>query len=213
MKQEKVKDIDGNEYKLIEIGNQVWMQENLKVEKFRNGENIDYIKNHSQWIKSGKDNKPAFAYYSNDKKNNIIYGNLYNWHVISDSRGIAPDGFHVPEMDEWYQLIDFLGGGEIAGINLKLQCWNDQYGNEVNDTKNKIDNSFLALPGGIRDYNDFSALGSLGVWWSASENIVGGEYANNIGLYDSNKVRILGPCGGEFGALKECGLSIRCIRD
>jgi hypothetical protein len=82
-------DIDGNVYKTIKIGNQVWMAENLKVTRYRNGDPIPKVTNNSKWnnLKSG-----AYCIYNNDNANISTYGLLYNWYAVDDSRNIAPEG-------------------------------------------------------------------------------------------------------------------------
>jgi uncharacterized protein (TIGR02145 family) len=101
-----VKDIDGNVYKTIKIGSQVWMAENLRVTRYRNGDPIPFVNNTSTWggLTSG-----AYCYPNNDHANVEEYGILYNGYAVSDSRNIAPAGWHIPADSEWQQLIDFLG--------------------------------------------------------------------------------------------------------
>jgi uncharacterized protein (TIGR02145 family) len=87
-----VTDIDGNIYNTVKIGDQWWMAENLKVIHFRNGEEILYR-----------------SVYNNDPDNMAVYGLLYEWSAVVDSRNIAPAGWHVPSDDEWKQLEIYLG--------------------------------------------------------------------------------------------------------
>ena len=61
----------------------------------------------------------AFCNYDNNFDNKAIYGNLYNWYAVHDSRNIAPDGWHVPTDAEWQTLVDFLGGNTLAGGKMK----------------------------------------------------------------------------------------------
>ena len=76
-----VKDSEGNEYKTVQIGNQVWMAENLRTSVYGNGDSISNIINKEKWIslQSG-----AWSHYQNDEEYNPIYGKLYNWYVIED---------------------------------------------------------------------------------------------------------------------------------
>ena len=100
-----VTDIDGNVYQTVQIGDQFWMAENLKVTHYQNGDEI-----------------PCNV-YNDDPSNAAIYGRLYNWYAVDDERGICPEGWHVPSDDEadseWQILVDYLGGGSVAGGKMK----------------------------------------------------------------------------------------------
>lgn len=88
----------------VTIGSQVWMTSNLDVSTFRNGEPIPEAKNSQEWIDKCKNKQSAFCYYNFDSKMGIIFGKLYNYYAISDSRGLAPIGFSVPTKDDWVTL-------------------------------------------------------------------------------------------------------------
>ncbi len=109
-KQDTVTDIDGNVYQTIQIGNQVWMAENLKVTHYRDGTSIQYVQNEltepDVWetLTTG-----AYCYYDDSQSNQTTYGNLYNWYAVADSRNIAPEGWHVPTDAEWKELEMALG--------------------------------------------------------------------------------------------------------
>ncbi len=112
--QTTVTDIDGNVYRTVKIGTQVWMAENLKTTKYRNGDPIANVTNGASWkaLTTG-----AYCWYNNDAENKVTYGGLYNWFVVADSRKIAPTGWHVPTDAEWTVLTDFLGGLKVAVVN------------------------------------------------------------------------------------------------
>jgi uncharacterized protein (TIGR02145 family) len=101
-----VTDIDGNVYQTVTIGAQVWMAENLKVTHYRNGDPIPNVTDTAAWegLSTG-----AYCEYDNDINNVATYGRLYNWYAVDDSRGLAPEGWHVPSDDEWKQLEMYLG--------------------------------------------------------------------------------------------------------
>ena len=73
-----VNDIDNNEYRIIQIGTQEWLSENLKTTKFNDGSPVPNIQNEDEWnnLTSG-----AWSYYDNEIENNLKYGKLYNWYV------------------------------------------------------------------------------------------------------------------------------------
>src|SRR4249920_2277186 len=108
-----VTDVDGNLYHTVKIGNQTWMKENLKVKHYRNGESI-LQKDCTHW---GANEDPAFCFLNDNLANEPIYGLLYNWYAVNDSRNIAPVGWHIPSNTEWQNLIDNVGGQQVAGGN------------------------------------------------------------------------------------------------
>ena len=96
--------VQNGPYKTVNIGKQVWMTQNLNVSTFRNGDPIQEAKSAEEW-KAAYDNKqPAWCYYDNDPKNGIKYGKLYNYYAVSDPRGVAPLGFHIPSVSEFKEL-------------------------------------------------------------------------------------------------------------
>ena len=103
----------------VTIGSQVWMTENLNVDKFRNGDPIPEAKTYEEWKKAGENKQPAWCNYKNDPANGEKYGKLYNWFAVNDPRGLAPKGCHIPSDKEWTVLTDFLGGNKVAGTKMK----------------------------------------------------------------------------------------------
>ena len=157
----------------FKIGTQTWTTINLNISKYRNGDVIPEVKDIKEWanLTTG-----AWCYYNNDPKNATVYGKLYNWYAVNDSRGLAPLGYHIASKDEWNKLITFLGGENIAGEKMKKPgtlYWNDPF---LYNPNNKATNSssFTGLPGGNRysvEYDndgDFGGLGMGGAWWSSS---------------------------------------------
>jgi uncharacterized protein (TIGR02145 family) len=92
------------EIKEVKIGNQIWMAENLNIDQFRNGDSISEAKTAEEWLNAVKEGKPAWCYYNNSSANGLKYGKLYNIYAVTDSRGLAPVGYHIPDDDEWYSL-------------------------------------------------------------------------------------------------------------
>jgi uncharacterized protein (TIGR02145 family) len=93
---------------VIKIGNQVWMKKNLNVDKFRNGDPIAQAKTPQDWRLAGDEKKPVWCYYNFDFANGVKYGKLYNWYAVTDLRGLAPNGFHVPNSYETAELDQFV---------------------------------------------------------------------------------------------------------
>jgi len=196
-----VKDKDGNTYKTIKINNQVWLKENLNVSTLCNGDIIPEAKTEQEWEQAGQEGKPVWC-YSDDPESDEKLGKLYNWFAVNDPRKIAPEGWHIPSDEEWGQLINFLGGAEIAGSKLKhTNGWNRD-GNGTDEV------GFSALPGGTRAnnglYND-SGTGTIGCWWSSTETY--NQYA---------WVRYMSFTDGRIYKdyyYKQYGFSVRCIKD
>lgn len=190
-------DIDGNTYNTIKIGNQTWMTRNLNVEHYRNGDPIPQVQDKEEWdaLTTG-----AWCYYENQSENGTVFGKLYNWYAVNDSRGLAPDGWHIPSDDEWTQLINFLGGQEVAGEKMKTTSGWDEGGNGSNSS------GFTAIPGGYRTHDGyFSNMGKNSLFWSTTEfNSERVWFRNVIGsipdVYRPNYA-------------KDFGLSVRCIKD
>jgi len=85
----------------VTIGNQVWMSQNLNVDKFRNGDPIPHAETREEWEKAGENRHPAWCYYDNDSANADKYGKLYNWYAVNDPRGLAPEGWKIPSHEDW----------------------------------------------------------------------------------------------------------------
>jgi hypothetical protein len=83
-------DYDGNIYFVVEIGGQCWMAENLKVTHYRNGDPIPNVTDNAEWegLSTG-----GYCDYYNNPNYAPIYGRLYNWYAVDDSRNIAPAGW------------------------------------------------------------------------------------------------------------------------
>jgi len=131
----------------VTIGTQVWMTNNLNVDKFRNGDPIPQAKTNEEWKAAGENKQPAWCYYDNDPANGAKYGKLYNWYAVNDARGLAPAGYHVPSDAEWTILENQLGsdagtkmkstsgwkGWETGGSKTCPNCsdWNAEYRRKV----------------------------------------------------------------------------------
>jgi uncharacterized protein (TIGR02145 family) len=194
-----VADVDGNTYRTVKIGEQIWMTENLNVSHFRNGDLIPEAETAEEWIQAGTESEPAWCYYDNDPENGEKYGKLYNWYAVNDPRGLAPENWTIPDNKDWEQLIDYLGGNRKAGMVMKsVTGWNSN-GNGDNYSK------FAALPGGGRAYfGDFLDLGNAEVWWSSSEESALSAYGINLNGSNGNVLQ------GSFN--KITGLSIRALK-
>jgi uncharacterized protein (TIGR02145 family) len=191
-----ITDADGNVYNVIRIGTQLWIKENLKTTKFNDNSTIPSVTLNSAWASLIT---PGRTWYANNGYYGDIYGGLYNWYAVNTGI-LCPIGWHVPSSDEEATLINYLGGGSIAGGKLKetgTTHWTGPNTGATNET------GFTALPGGYRS-NDgtFVNIEGHGYWWS-SNYPVGYGWAMH---YNSSSV-----VSDVFGSTY--GLSIRCLRD
>ena len=186
--------------KSIQIGDQLWMAENLKVEHYRDGTAIPTGYSDSEW---GNLSTGAYAVYDNNETHADTYGYLYNWYAVNDSRNIAPEGWHVPTDDEWQTLVDYLGGSSVAGGKLKeagTEHWNSPNTGATNES------GFTALPGGCRDDGGgYDGMGYYGYFWSSMGSSSSYTWGRELG-YDFSDVFRDYYC-------KQDGFSIRCLRD
>ena len=112
-------DLDNNIYKVVQIGTQTWMAENLKTTKYANGNDIP---DGTGLGDLSLVNNPKFWFAYNDDLDNIpIYGRMYTWYAVADIQNICPAGWHVPTEAELTTLINFLGTSDMAGGKMKLR--------------------------------------------------------------------------------------------
>jgi uncharacterized protein (TIGR02145 family) len=206
-----VTDIDGNLYYTIRIGDQWWMLENLKVTHYRNGDPIPNVTDGGEWAGHSTG---AYCDYDNDPANVDIYGRLYNWYAVDDTRGLAPEGWHVPTDEEWKQLEMYLGmtqaeadgedwrgtdeGGKLKEASTML--WNSPNTGATNES------GFTALPGGARGgVGNFDAMGTDAHFWSSSQNGSSIAWFRSVSYGWSEIYR------NAFD--KNYGFSVRCVRD
>jgi uncharacterized protein (TIGR02145 family) len=175
---------------------------------------IPHVESNEEWKEAGENGQPAWCYYDNDPENGKKYGKLYNWYAVNDSRGLAPEGYHVPTDDEWTSLVEFLGGKKIGGHKMKSvegwEDWEDEDG-ELQNGNGDNSSGFNGLPGGGRfpggSFIDIIGYGAI--VWSATE-------------YDDNDFawyRLLSAINGRVDRIffinynKSTGTSVRCLKD
>ncbi len=195
-------DIDGNAYNTVQIGTQCWTQSNLKVSKYRNGDNIITGLSNNDWVNA---TYGAYAIYNNDPVNDSLFGKVYNNYTTTDSRGICPTGWHVPSDIEWSTLDNYLGGSAVSGGALKdtllepiARGWRPPNIGATNSS------GFTAFPGGIRNFNGDYYNNSLGIWWT-STRMVNSAWCRFMYNYTNQNNRAT-------AAIIE-GFSIRCLKD
>lgn len=204
---------DGKVYKVVEIGSQVWMAENLNysyTEKTSRGQFMSYC-------------------YENSEKNCKKFGRLYMWSAAVDSvklakdeknpqhcgymsdcempsfvQGVCPDGWHLPKKEEWELLLKFVGGADSASVVLRsISGW-------IGGKNGTDDFGFNVLPAGSRlnrDSSGFMNLGEKASFWTASEdpNYAMVAFDVHFNTVDSF-VRI-------YNSTRDISFSVRCVKD
>ena len=234
----KIEDIDGNTYKVIRIGEQYWLAENLKTTSYSDGTPILSLDNDSLWITN---TTGAYSIYPHDSipgfntEEEVIrsYGLLYNWAAVNNAKGLCPAGWRVPSdydllILELYvaeksvgfparalkvcQQVDSPLGGD-CNTNLHPR-WNialDTLGNPLPDFFGTNESGFSALPGGLRSGSQYHNVGRSAVFWSSSEN---NSVAGDTTFWawsrtlSYNSERIF-----RHGSYKPQGFNVRCIRN
>lgn len=187
------------EFETVKIGSTIWMQNNLNVDRFRNGDLIPEAKSEYEWEKAGKDGTPAWCYYNNfNSKFGEKYGKLYNWHAVADSRGLAPLGWHISTEEDWAKLnLDL--GGKFVGYEIKTN-------NEWEKGQGGNTSGFSAYPSGARWADlEFRNYGTASYWWTTNElNFINAAFI----LLTMNSHDILNKIGD-----KKWGMSVRCVKN
>ena len=199
-----VTDIDGNTYPtIISDCGQTWTAKNLNVSKYRNGDVIPQVADFTQWqnLTTG-----AYCWYNNDSSNYWQYGKLYNWYALNDPRGLTPQGWHIPNKNEWTLLQTCLGGDQLAGGAMKEIGTAHWYSPNTGATNSS---GFTALAGGIRSsILNFIQFGQTSHWWSSTETIPS-FFASGFYLNYSQASSFI----DDEGESENDGYSIRCVKD
>ncbi|UEG49243.1 hypothetical protein LK994_11435 [Ferruginibacter lapsinanis] len=185
----------------VAMCNQIWSGKNLDVSTYKNGDTIPQVTDRTQWnaMRTG-----AWCYYNNDPANGSVYGKMYNWYAVNDPRGLAPQGWHIPDNAEYTDLANCLGGSTVGGGPLKETGyihWNSPNSGATNST------NFTALPGGNTNSSDgnFGNLRDWADWWLATETD-----ANNAVVIATNSYSTYFQ---SVPTTKWRGFSIRCAKD
>jgi uncharacterized protein (TIGR02145 family) len=182
------------------ICDQIWMDKNLDVDHYRNGDPIPKISDPSQWaaLTTG-----AYCYYNNDSATySAIYGKLYNWYAVNDPRGLAPSGWHMPSETDWSTMENCLGGIFSGGAMKETGTvhWNSPNTGATNSS------GFTALPAGDRNFNGaFFQLGNYAFFWSSTSYDLSNAWFHYLtwsgDIYSTDHFT------------KKIGISVRCLRD
>jgi len=196
----KIADVDGNYYKVVTIGSQVWMAENLRTTKNKYGVSLNLVKRTPDWVTTFHDHEPAVCWYNFDVENKSDYGGLYNaWSITFE---ICPEGWRIPDLTDWRKLLSYLDDPHSLSIKLKETGelhW-------VHNPESTNETGFTALPGGFIDLHGiFYELGQTGFWWSR-----GGGLEDEILEIRKDEVNLRGYNPDMHPGV---GYSIRCIKE
>jgi uncharacterized protein (TIGR02145 family) len=201
---------NGNTYNTVQIGRQIWMTENLDVDRFRNGDIIPQAKNNYDWNVANNKKLPICRYYDDDSFQNKVYGKLYNWYAVNDPRGLAPKGWRIPKDEDWLILNRSFDGE--SGIHLRspggwLEGFKYGAGRIINDNSS----GFSALPSGEFGFTfggSFTGIGEYAIWWCINSHpaqpLVSAYTCTLRNDYSGISIA---------GSGKNHGLSVRCIKD
>ncbi len=169
-------------YPAVQIAGLWWMQENLSVTRYQNGDSIpDGTADHAAWAQLSTG---AWAYPDSQAALRRSFGLLYNWYAVNDPRGLCPTGWRLPTHDEWTALTHVLGGETKAGAVLKAsQGW---------------------LPAGFRGSDGtYGGLGAYAYWWSSTASGINGAWGRFVDGTQSGIFMMDG--------YKRSAFSVRCV--
>jgi len=204
-------DIDGNSYNTVTLGTNKWMKENLKTTKYSNG---DLIPNPNSSAWSGI-TSAAWCYYDNNASNNAVYGKLYNFFVVEDTKNVCPTGWHVPTDAEWKALEMYLG---MTQIQADAELWRGtNQGSILSGTASLWQagilksnaqfgtSGFNAIPAGFRYISGvFGYLGTASFFWTSTVTDGSNSVVRNLYFENTDVLR--------YSDFKTGGRSIRCVK-
>lgn len=220
-----VADYDGNNYATLEIGDQTWMAENLRVTHYADGAAIPQITEESEWEQMDFSTE-AYCWYDNLDENRDVYGGLYTWAAavyassLGDSvpaqiQGVCPDGWHLPGDQEWKNLETFLGmtqeqadkpdwRGTDEGGQVKERGFSHW---DVPNSGGDNSSGFTVLPAGFRSpKGGFYSQGQDAGFWTMDEADLNGKAWYRTISYSKEKIY-------RHYNDKKIGLSVRCVKD
>ena len=193
----------------IKIDTLIWMNKNLDVETFRNGDKIPEAKSLADWEKFSLSGKPCWSYYNGVPGNGKIYGKIYNGYAVLDPRGLAPKGWHIASENEWLSLTKLNVNNLSSIIYFATLTDADSWGYDRENT-NQL--QFNATPAGVIQFEEghgykFSGLTENTAWWTKSKG-VSPSTLKSMNLDPKYYIPF------EISEDKlELGRSVRCVKD
>ena len=214
-----VKDIDGNSYNTLLIGNQCWLRENMRTTRYADGESIQ--------LSQAPDGIHAVRYCPNNDSANVSnYGYLYNWNAMTHGntstgaaplQGVCPAGWHVPSMAEWEALFGFLAAqpdmscqGESLMVAKALAAktgWAESVKPcAIGNTPSSNNTSgFNAMPAGMF-FGRFDFFGKAARFWSSTSSVAQGK-CDVFMFWDEGFVKT------SDQEPSSVGFSVRCVKN
>lgn len=198
-----VQDVEGNTYRTVQIGEQVWLAENLRSKRYQDGSKI----------------KTAFI-PDDDEENLLKYGRLYDWHDVADERNICPIGWRVASDEDWKKLEKTIG---IAEADLDKKGWrgNNDIAITLKESQpdtlfKKFDPSqvnkykFAARPAGVKLNRWYITQGMYSEFWTSSNATEKDAYNRTLAYswWNSHKGEIR-----RTTISKKYMFSVRCIKN
>ena len=218
-------DVDGNHYDAVKIGNQVWMQSNLRTTRFRDGSAIprgssssDYSNSEPYYYKPTTRDSIWIIQEGLPPYNEKTYGLYYNWPTVDDVRGLCPKGWHVPSKAEWIELKEYVsskseyvsdGDPELIGKALASTVgWRDfGEGSPGFEPEKNNATGFSAFPTGYGYHQELIDMGISATFWSSENCGNDGDQPFNAWFF------ILHTYLSMYADHTEQGRSVRCLRD
>jgi clan AA aspartic protease (TIGR02281 family) len=207
-----VKDIGGNIYNTIKIGDQVWMTEDLRTDKYANGDRIPNVRDGESW---GNLTSGAWAHYDNEEWRDDTYGKLYNGYAVADNRGLCPDGWSVPSIEDWEVLTKAVAPNAnhddiFRGPASKLR--NPKIGSVSPIDVMNAPGYFVSFAGGFRagggGYRQVDVeIDITSIWWASSTNDLGYRHRVSMFAYNSDSRVMIG------SHTQVHGYSVRCLKN
>ncbi|MDF2158334.1 fibrobacter succinogenes major paralogous domain-containing protein [Algoriphagus sp. CAU 1675] len=201
---DSIQELDQN---AIQIGSQIWMKQNLDLKVFRNGDPIQESKSVEDWVRFYDEKIPAWTSYFWESENEEIYGIMYNYYAMIDPRGLAPEGWRIPTSTDFFELVEFNGGANVAGPKIM----SSNYWSNGNNGSNE--SGFDARPGGeIWAGGIFTDINESFSFWTNSRSQSGDIISFGITTIDGTRIYfaenplniVLASRGGSY---------IRCIKE
>jgi uncharacterized protein (TIGR02145 family) len=191
-------DIEGKVYSTVQIGDQCWMSQNLRVSRYNDGTVIPEItlSNPVAW---STNDTGAWSFYDDEEDNNTPYGKLYNYYVVENAKNVCPVGWKVPTDQEWGVLSTFLGANAARKMK-STSGWRDS-GNGTNES------GFNVFPAGRKGVTGtaYTEILMAARFWTSTENNINNGWIYRL-TYDSNELQ------RDYNQ-KGNGFSIRCMLD
>ncbi|MFM7681572.1 MAG: FISUMP domain-containing protein [Bacteroidota bacterium] len=215
----KTKEAD---FKTFAIGSQKWMAENLNTERFLNGEKIQEVKTLEEWKVAINEKRPAWCYYNFDTTNSKAYGKLYNWYAVNDPRGLAPEGWKIPSLEDWQTLEKSVNSKYPYSTSTELLLMSTS--NWKSNITGMGISGFNAQPSGYIE-SKFKELGEIAYFWTnkiddiiflrddsyyqfqSTESF--DDYLSFIGGIDFKKLQ----SGSSHDGFEGDGFAVRCVKN